>query len=253
MGNNRYVELKYEGKTYTQKYEIDEILLNNDLNWFLDAEIENARIEIMKETLIFNGGIWYNGVWEYGVIRDIDWRAGTFVNGVIYNGVFKRITVEKGIVFDGTFIRGDVLFADIRGGEFKDVNISNNVNQTQVGETEETEEFQVQEEPTQPQPQIQSQPEVQVQGEITGQEAQEIQSQVQERRIVKTYEAFLGDKNWKSTFFTVLKNLEDIEDIENSDDTRAPIVGSDEELEQAKKDIENWKKGNTGEPFPIKK
>lgn len=189
MANIRYKELKYEGKTYTQKYEIDEILLDKGLNWFLDAELENIRIEIMKDTLILNGGIWYNGIWEYGVIRDVDWRAGTFQNGVIYNGTFKRIKVEKGIIFNGLFIRGDVLFADVRGGDFKDVNISNNVNQTIKEETPNEEEFKVQGETTQTQP-------VQIQGEVPkGQDGQEIQSQVQENRIVKTFEAFLGDKS----------------------------------------------------------
>lgn len=195
MGNLRYKELQYDGKTYTQKYEIDEILLDKELNWFLDAEIENARIEIVKDTLIFNAGIWYNGVWEYGVIRDIDWRAGTFQNGVIYNGVFKRITVEKGIIFDGTFIRGDVLFADIRGGDFKDVNISNNVNKT-TQESEETlsDPDQPQVQPESTQSQIQTQSQVQTDGEITGQQPTQIQSQiqVQESRIVKTFESFLG-------------------------------------------------------------
>jgi hypothetical protein len=189
MENNRYKELKYEGKTYTQKYQIDEILLSKGMNWFLDCEMENMRIEIMKDTLIINGGVFYNGVFEYGVIRDIEWRSGTFQNGVIYNGTFKRIKVEKGIIFDGIFVRGDVLFADIRGGEFKDVNISNNVNQTEHEEVPQEQDFEVQPETTQVQSQAQP---VQVEGEVPqGQEGQEIQSQVQER-YVKTFESFLG-------------------------------------------------------------
>ena len=172
----RYKELKHQGETYTKKYQIDEILIENDFNWFLDVEIENARIEIIKETLIFNAGIYYNGIWEYGVIRDVDWRGGTFKNGVIYNGLFKKITVEKGIIFDGTFLQGDILFADIRGGEFKNVNISTNVNQTQP-QTE-----------TQPQPENKGEPTIQTQGEIQGQEGQEIQSQVQESyKFLKSY------------------------------------------------------------------
>ncbi|NPV13266.1 MAG: hypothetical protein HPY57_16015 [Ignavibacteria bacterium] len=191
MANLRYKELKFEGKTYTKKYQIDEILLENGFNWFLDAEIENARIEIMKETLIFNAGIWYNGVWEYGVIRDIDWRAGTFKNGVIYNGIFKRVTVERGIIFNGTFLKGDILFADIRGGEFKDVNISKNVNQTEKTQQPET----------QIQTQIQGEPTIQTQGKIHGQTGQKIQTQIEEKynpRVMKygkfINELFLGGK-----------------------------------------------------------
>lgn len=216
--SNRYRELKYNGKTYTQKYEIDEILLDNGMNWFLDAEIENVRIEIMKDTLILNGGIIYNCVWEYGVIRDGDIRNMRFCNGVIYNGTFKRIKVEKGIIFDGIFIRGDVLFADIRGGEFKDVNISNNVNQTEKEEIPQEQDLEVQPENTQVQAQpvqvqIQAQP-VQVKGEVPkGQEGQEIQSQVQESRIVKTFEAFLGGRV-KKTF-------------ENYHDTKPELVIKD--------------------------
>lgn len=166
MSNLRYKELKFEGKTYTKKYQIDEILLKNGFNWFLDAEVENVRIEIMKETLILNAGIWYNGIWEFGVIRDVDWRAGTFKNGVIYNGVFKKITIEKGIIFNGIFLRGDILFADIRGGEFRDINISTNVNQTQQSETQ-----------TQP---IQNNSTVQIKDEIQGEVGQKIQSQIEE-------------------------------------------------------------------------
>lgn len=128
----RYVELKYEGKTYKKEYDINKILSEKNFFWFFETEVENLRLEILKDTLIINGGIWYNGTFEYGVIRDIDWRAGIFENGVIYNGVFKKITVGKGIIFAGTFLKGDVLFADIRGGNFEDVNISSNVNTIQA-------------------------------------------------------------------------------------------------------------------------
>jgi len=186
--NQRYKELKYEGKTYTQKYQINEILLKNKMNWFLDCEVENARIEIVKDTLIFNGGVFYNGVWEYGVIRDGDIRNISFQNGVIYNGTFKKIKMEKGIVFGGTFLRGDVLFADIRGGDFKDVNISNNVNQTEK-EEKPAQPVQV---PVQTQSgQTQAQP-VQVQGEVQNQDAKQIQSQVQERYI-KKFGSFINE------------------------------------------------------------
>jgi hypothetical protein len=211
--NLRYKELKYEGKNYTQKYQIDEILLSKGFNWFLDCEMENMRIEIMKDTLIINGGIFYNGVFEYGVIRDIEWRNGTFQNGVIYNGTFKRIKVEKGIIFDGVFIRGDILFADVRGGEFKDVNISNNVNQTEKEVIPQEQDFKVQPENTQVQTQVQAQP-VQVQGEVPkGQDGQEIQSQVVESRIFKTFESFLGGKDKKRKEEQVIKNEQILNDL----------------------------------------
>ena len=183
MSNIRIKELKYNGKTYTRKFEIDEILIDNGLNWVLDCELENARIEIVKDTLVFNAGIFYNGIWEYGVFRDGDVRNITFQNGVIYNGTFKKCIIEKGIIFGGTFLKGDVLFADIRGGDFKDVNISNNVNQTTNTQTQQTQG-------------IKSQPqtEPQVQGEIQGQ-AQTIQAQVKENfRVLKSFEKFKNNK-----------------------------------------------------------
>jgi len=124
--NNRYKELKYNNKIFTKFYEINDILIKNNFNWLLDCEIENLRLEIFKDTLIINAGIWYNGIFEYGVIRDVDWRNGIFLNGVIYNGIYKHIKVEKGIIFNGTFLNGEILFADIRGGVFTNINISAN-------------------------------------------------------------------------------------------------------------------------------
>jgi hypothetical protein len=35
----RYLELLFEGKTYTSKSKIDQILDQNDLTWLIDAEI----------------------------------------------------------------------------------------------------------------------------------------------------------------------------------------------------------------------
>ena len=48
----RYLELLFEGKTYTSESKIDQILDQNDFNWLIDAEIENSKLEIKKNTLI---------------------------------------------------------------------------------------------------------------------------------------------------------------------------------------------------------
>ena len=122
----RYKELKYDGKIYTKRYEIDDLLIENNFGWLIDAEVENLRIEIISDTLVINAGVWYNGIFEYGVIRDIDWRNGNFENGVVYNGVFKRIMMDNGIIFNGVFLNGEIKFAEIRGGDFRNVNISKN-------------------------------------------------------------------------------------------------------------------------------
>lgn len=244
MSNARYKELKYNGRTYTEKYQIDEILLDNNFNWFFDCEVENIRFEIMKDTIIINGGIFYNGIFEYGVIRDIDCRNMTFQNGVIYNGVFKRIKMEKGIIFNGTFIKGDILFSDIRGGEFKDVNISDNVNKTQKESQpslQEPEKIQPQGEPTtQAQSQAQPQAQVQVQGEIQGQEGQNIQSQVQEKRIVKTFESFLNEGKIND-FFNKIGQI--IKKMWNNPAEKQKIeIESQEEQKFKEPIIDDWSK-----------
>lgn len=122
----RYKELKLDGKIITQKYKIEEQLIKYGFNWFLDCEIEDMRIEILKDTLIINEGVYYNGDFVYGVIRNIDWKNGEFTNGVIYGGTFKRCLIRQGLIFGGTFIKGEILFADIRGGDFVDIKISDN-------------------------------------------------------------------------------------------------------------------------------
>ena len=82
MSENRYSELKYDGKIYTAQWQIDEILIKNKFNWMIDAEIKNARLEISQDTLVWNAGIWYNGDWYFGVWRDGEWKYGTWQNGV---------------------------------------------------------------------------------------------------------------------------------------------------------------------------
>jgi hypothetical protein len=81
----RYLELLFEGKTYTSKSKIDQILDQNDLNWLIDAEIENSKIEIKKNTLIWHEGTFYSGDWNYGIFKGGkfygNWKNGIFENG----------------------------------------------------------------------------------------------------------------------------------------------------------------------------
>ena len=39
----RYKELKFQGNTYEKEYQINEILIKNNITWLIEAEIENAR------------------------------------------------------------------------------------------------------------------------------------------------------------------------------------------------------------------
>jgi hypothetical protein len=127
MSDNRYSELKYDGKIYTAQWQIDEILIKNKFNWMIDAEIKNARLEIFQDTLVWNAGIWYNGDWYFGVWRDGEWRYGTWQNGVWYNGTWRDGTFKSGIIYKGRFFKGKMLNGEIRGGQFIDMEIDSKV------------------------------------------------------------------------------------------------------------------------------
>jgi hypothetical protein len=102
---NKYKELIYKGNIITKKHLIEEILVKENMSWFIDSETYNARIEIQNDTLIFNGGTWFNGIFKFGAFRSGEWKYGTF-NGVWFNGVWKDGNFESGIIFNGTFLQG---------------------------------------------------------------------------------------------------------------------------------------------------
>lgn len=83
----RYLELLFEGKTYTSESKIDKILGQNDFNWLIDAEIENSKLEIKKNTLIWHGGTFFSGDWYYGIFKDGTFY-GNWKNGIFENGKF---------------------------------------------------------------------------------------------------------------------------------------------------------------------
>ncbi len=123
----RYKELKFEDTTYTETYKINEILVKNGFEWFLDCEVENVRLEITKNTLVFNSGVFFNGNWEYGVFRDGQWKYGTWNGGVWYNGTWYNGIYKNGLIFGGRFLNGQIEGGEIRGGDFFDIQISNEV------------------------------------------------------------------------------------------------------------------------------
>ena len=83
----RYIELKYRNKTYTNPSEINDILTEQKFYWLIDSEIENARIEIERETLIWHNGSFYNGNWYYGIFKNGKFY-GVWENGIWENGEF---------------------------------------------------------------------------------------------------------------------------------------------------------------------
>ena len=84
----RYTELKYGNKTYTIESEINKILENQKIYWLLDSEIENAVLEIKKDTLIWHDGDFYSGNWHYGIFKEGSFN-GIWENGIFENGSFR--------------------------------------------------------------------------------------------------------------------------------------------------------------------
>ena len=83
----RYTELKYGNKTYTIESEINKILENQKFYWLLDSEIENAVLEIKKDTLIWHDGDFLSGNWHYGIFKKGSF-TGMWENGIFENGSF---------------------------------------------------------------------------------------------------------------------------------------------------------------------
>jgi hypothetical protein len=84
----RYKHLKHGDKSITNNRKIDDILIQEGLQWLIDCEIENADIEVKKNTLIWNSGDFITGNWEYGIFKDGNFH-GTFKNGIFENGNMK--------------------------------------------------------------------------------------------------------------------------------------------------------------------
>ena len=113
--DKKYKELIYKGNIYTEKYQIEEILVKEKLSWFMDSETTNAKIEIGENNvLIFNGGTWYTGIWYFGAWRAGEWKFGSWEDGVWFNGVWQDGIFKNGIIFNGTFFQGQFINAKIR-------------------------------------------------------------------------------------------------------------------------------------------
>ena len=136
----RYKELKYNKKTYTEQYKIDEILLKENFGWFLDCEVEDVRLEITHSTLIFNSGTFFNGTWKYGVFRDGVWKYGVWEGGVWYNGKWFNGAFQAGIIFNGKFFHGKMESGEIKGGEFYHMEIDKSVKRPEEAKKPEPED-----------------------------------------------------------------------------------------------------------------
>lgn len=81
----RYLELRQNGKVFTNEREINQILASKKIYWLIDSEIENAVLEIKRDTIIWHSGDFYSGSWHYGIFKGGsfhgDWESGIFENG----------------------------------------------------------------------------------------------------------------------------------------------------------------------------
>lgn len=84
----RYLELICGDKKYTKESQINDILSRNKFYWMIDSEIEDAIIEIKKNTIIWHGGKYYSGNWYYGIFKKGEFY-GTWENGIWENGTFE--------------------------------------------------------------------------------------------------------------------------------------------------------------------
>jgi hypothetical protein len=84
----RFSSLVYNNSKIVNQNSILDILEKEKFHWLIDSEVENAEIEINKETLIWYDGSYYSGNWHYGIFKGGDFY-GRFENGIIEGGNFK--------------------------------------------------------------------------------------------------------------------------------------------------------------------
>ena len=89
----RYTELKYEDKTFTNESQINKILEKEKMFWLIDSEVEKAKIEIKKHTIIWHDGSFFNGDWHYGIFKNGEF-FGNWENGIFEKGNFKGKWVD---------------------------------------------------------------------------------------------------------------------------------------------------------------
>jgi len=76
--------------------------LKNAPQWLLDANTQNADVEIVDERVLWRGGVWVSGTWHDGTWLDGKWFSGTWRNGEWYSG-----TWHGGVWHSGTWREGE--------------------------------------------------------------------------------------------------------------------------------------------------
>lgn len=84
----KYKSLTIDDKTYTNQRIIENKLEDFKFYWVIDAELEDAEIEIKNNTLIWHNGIWFHGKWEFGIFMNGEFH-GVWDNGIFEEGKFE--------------------------------------------------------------------------------------------------------------------------------------------------------------------
>ena len=84
----KFKEVVYNGTPVTEEHKIVKILQKEGFYWLIDSETEDACIEIIHNTIIWNSGNFYSGNWHYGIWKDGNFY-GRWENGIFENGTFK--------------------------------------------------------------------------------------------------------------------------------------------------------------------
>ena len=84
----KYLGLIYGDKEYTNESQINDILIKNKFYWLIDSEIEDAIIEIKKNTIIWHKGSYYSGNWYYGIFKSGEFH-GIWEDGIWEKGDFR--------------------------------------------------------------------------------------------------------------------------------------------------------------------
>jgi hypothetical protein len=84
----RYAELLIDNKSIKSQSKIEDLLISQKFYWLVDSEIEDAKIEIKKNTIIWHSGNFYSGEWKFGIFKNGNFY-GNWENGIFEGGNFK--------------------------------------------------------------------------------------------------------------------------------------------------------------------
>ena len=95
--------------------------------WLMDAEFEDAIVEVRNNVLTWKNGIWRCGIWIDGVWLDGVWFYGEWLKGIWGNGIWCNGVWYDGLWNDGTWFGGDWYCGTWLGGSWGEGKMWNNI------------------------------------------------------------------------------------------------------------------------------